>query len=205
MLTSDIKIKRLEIQFGNDDRTNIGRVHNLLKDLREREFYQRLSIRCDMDWAHEVFGQITSIQYLKTKTWTDSLPLTDLRELAVDTPSENDSMVNSMKNIERIHIQFTSINKILPFIQRCPKLKQISICSLGDGPYFKNGIIDLITLNKERQKLADAQKITIFIREHRYRGYSFLENKWKQDINLSLIELRNGHLWKPFNPFDDYY
>lgn len=49
-----------------------------------------------------------------------------------------------------------------------------------------NGIIDLLTLNEERKKLPNAQKITIFVGESVY-----LENKWKQVIDLSFIELKH--------------
>lgn len=67
------------------------------------------------------------------------------------------------------------------------------------GAYFENGIIDLIKLNTEREELASAQKtskIAIFIDKE-----IVLENKWHQNIDLSFVELKSGHLWKPYNPF----
>lgn len=43
-------------------------------------------------------------------------------------------------------------------------------------------------LNNERKKLANAREVTNFVKEN-----SFLKNKWKQDTNLRMDELKPIH------------
>lgn len=211
MLASDIKIERLDIKYIDSDYSDydgVGLVCNLLKDLHERGFYQRLSIHIPGRWYLGDYRQILSLRSLVylypgyDEIWSVLPPLPDLKELVLYHEYHADIMINSITNIQRISIWRTSIDGILPFIQRCLHLKQIRIENLedleDDGPHAEKGIIDLLTLNKEREKLANSRKITIFVRED-----IFLENKWKQKINLSLIELKSIHLWKLIDPF--YY
>lgn len=184
-LGSDIKIERLDIRYqGGDNLEEVVRVCNLLKDLYEHGSYKRLHVFFEDSLDVEEFQQITSLPALEylyaydLNIDADFTPLANVKELAVVKQLEVDKlemMINSMTNIRRVYFSDSSINNILPFIQRCPQLRKINIQHLREGPYFE---------------------ITIFIREN-----IFLANKWKQGINLSLIELRNAHLWKRSNPF----
>lgn len=143
-----------------------------------------------------LFGSMT--------TWPIVLPLANLKELFLYSFSNRfgDSMqlANNLSNVHRINFRYADIDEILPFIHHFPNVKQIKIMSLnaGTGTYYKKGIIDLATLNNERQKLPNARKITMFLNEE-----LFLKNKWNQDINLSLIELKRGLQWRECNPFFD--
>lgn len=66
----------------------------------------------------------------------------------------------------------------------------------NDSPFIYYVIRDLklITLNNERKKLAEAQKLIIYISDH-----VFLATKWatnNDDTNFSLIEMRRADSYK---------
>lgn len=205
ILGSNIKFDRLDIWFCYGSDAGIDEVFDLLNELYERGFYQRLHVYLDEDFEREEFHQITSLHaiellaFLGPETiWSVEPPSTGPKELILDDDPDAehlDVLANSFPNIRRLCVTEASIDIILPFIQRCPMLTQIKIQTLWMGVYMKESIIDLLALNNERKKLPNARKITIFIQEH-----VFLENKWKQNINLSLIELKREHLWKQSNP-----
>lgn len=105
-------------------------------------------------------------------------------------------LTDNLENVRRIIFDSVSIDDILLFIRRCRKLEQIKISQFYYANYRHKDIIDLTALNNERKKLEGAKKIRIFIEED-----IFLLNKWKQEINLSLIELKREHSWEQSNIF----
>lgn len=89
-----------------------------------------------------------------------------LEEFAMEEDETVDKSLNmlveSIANVERIHFGMASFNSVVPFIRRSAELKQIKIQSPNDDEVWKEGIIDLPALKRERLKCGKAHKITIF-------------------------------------------
>lgn len=206
LLASNIKIDRLDI---TDEDFNWGfemlGVRAVLAKIHGRGFYQRLYLYIHL-CPHELLPDLAllpAIEHLSLmrRNWFELSAMVNMKSLYIS--SDWEVRMNSLMNVHTISLGLATFDKIESLIQRCPKLEQIKIGSLlpypGSERYFVDGIIDLPALNNERKKLENAQKITIFIEED-----IFLENKWKQSIDLSLIKLERDQTWEPFNPFFSY-
>lgn len=207
MLESNIRLDRLDIWNSLGSSVNFSQVCGLLNRLHERGFYQRLHVYNADECDHEDHIQIIAVRGIERLALLSPFldcstlpPFTNLEELLFRRcPDIERSKVlaNNLANVRRISIGFADINNILPFIQHCPKLRQIKIRRLRIENHFDSrNIIDLLALNRERQKLPDACKITIFVSEK-----VFLENKWNQRINWSMIELKHSRSWEQSNAF----
>ena len=93
-----------------------------------------------------------------------------LKELIILYTSLGDfdleSLTQSFPNLRQIFACTASINKLLPLIQRLPKLK--SFCIQNFESYETDKQIDLFELNEERKKLPGACKLTIYVSENVY-------------------------------------
>lgn len=112
-------------------------------------------------------------------------------------------LASRLTNVQRIHVRQAKLTDILPFIQRSPKIKEIRIDQLlDDGHFYKNGIVDLMALNRLRKQLAHASKITLYIEED-----ALLANKWAaMDTMSQLIDLKRKYEWphRTHRKFEDY-
>lgn len=207
LLTSDIHIDRLILCKGFLSNVHIELACNVLNQLHERGFYKRLHLYY-YERDVNVLPQITSLQSVESllyfgSGWSHLSSFNCLKELHIlDFFDEInlDALTNSLINLRRICIHFTSFDNILPLIRHCPKLKQIRITFLQILNGSNNEKIDLLALNDERAKLPNATKITIFLNEQ-----IFLQNKWNQPINLDLIALKRHLSWKPMDLFYPVY
>lgn len=202
ILKSHIKFERLDVYYYYGAHVDFNHVCDLLNKLHERGFYRRLHIWID-ECEQDDFHRITSLRSLERLAllnfeihWSIIPPLTSaLRELTFRLcrdVEDSETISNNLTNVQRIDIEYASVNMILPFIRRCSKLKQIKIQHLlWNGPSSRTCIIDLRALNDQRSKLANSQKIAIFVHE-----FVYLRNKWKQNIDLSLIELKRHLSWE---------
>lgn len=66
-----------------------------------------------------------------------------------------------------------------------------------DDTYYRDNIFNLRTINKEREKLINAQKVAIFVCER-----IFLLNRRKQNIDLNLVQLKRNFSWEKCNLFE---
>lgn len=95
---------------------------------------------------------------------------------------------NNLINLKYIRFASASIDDIMPFIRRSVDLKRISIYEFEAGVHFNTDthVIDLLALNREREKLPDADKITLYVDERIY-----LETRWAiKETDLKFIRLR---------------
>ena len=113
--------------------------------------------------------------------------------------SINEIYVKQLMNVERLYLCREGLD-IMHFIKKFPNLKKIKV------HYFESAeILQLDLLNTEREKLAGAQKVTIYVPDA-----VFLATKWATKngtTNFSLIEMKRtdsyewnrslyGYLWK---------
>lgn len=178
MKESNIHLDELNINcYEPDDMSDICRLMNILF---ERGFYKRLNL----DWLdyfdQEIFNSIASLNGLDKLYFNDDCmgdfvktAMPQLKEFCMEDASSIDDildiLVDSFMNIKRIYFEWANFISILPFIHHSAKLKKIKIQTPeDDGTYCNGGIIDLLALNRERKKCADASKITFYVGEEFY-------------------------------------
>lgn len=206
LLKSNAKLDLLEVKEineteifdddENDDEMTMRAFCKLLNQLHERNFYKRLNFYTQ-SCNEETSGHLTSLGHcieklcIKNFTRSYSLPqLINLKELAIHdgaNATDMETLANSLTKLQRLHINKASVDDIRPFIRQSTKLRQIRAIP-KDETHFNGGILQLLTLNREREKLSEARKITIFVPDNIY-----LRTKWTVnfgDTNLNLIEMK---------------
>lgn len=159
---------------------------NLLNQLHERGFYQRLHLienivenlqqlfsGNDFDLLHRlredfIFG-LSSLSYLEVLTFT-----------SFKFNMHFEFLSKHLVNIERISVNVLCNNMILPFIRNSVKLTEIKMKYNDLNNVFESA------WNKEREKLTGARKVIIYVPEWQY-----LEMKWAMTtIDYPLVALR---------------
>lgn len=204
-LNSKAKLNILEVkcmqEFESEEPTPQS-LCNLVDQLYNRAFHRRAHFY--VQTVNEEFNvhavSMDGLEKLCIKGFDGNLPpITGLKELAIldyfrdlDDDSDNgmEILANDLVNLQRLYLcNSTSADDIMPFIRRSRKLRKIKVF-LKDESHLgsNNQILELFKLNKEREKLFEARKITIYVTDN-----IFLATKWATkngDTNLSLIELK---------------
>lgn len=124
--------------------------------------------------------------------------LNDLQEIRVNNTREIFDLAEvaiKFPNLERVSLEETTSTDLLMFISRTVNLIKIEVVTLSAGIYFdeNKNILDLAALNKERQKLCEAEKVTLYVKE-----YVYLPTKWAmKGTEFSHIVMRRAesHDW----------
>lgn len=197
-LNSGIKLDRLEISgFG----LNIKRTRDLLNTLYDQGFFKQIHIY-NMFLTNTLndLAELKGLEklYLKNNQEQIILPLlNELKEFAMNSvahPEQLTVIAQNQSSIERIYLGHAKISNILPFIQYAQNVNKIKIHKIENDNRFENITLDLPTLNKYREELVDASKVTIYIPEKLY-----LETKWvtgKTDYNLVEIKRSESYQWE---------
>lgn len=204
---TDIKIDQLDIESVYIE--NMEDIFELLMDLHAHGFYKRLHFHA-MVVYDDYMSLINSVPGLEklhlVESNVDETNLVvppSLRELNFGSGGDikdPETLVNNLANVERIYVRSANFTDILPLIRSSARLKEIRVKDLHDGTYFKDGIIDLVTLNKERHELANAQKLKLYVNEE-----IVLKMKWNGiETKHPLIELKRTEECerKPYSAFD---
>lgn len=122
---------------------------------------------------------------------------------------DKEAVAKNLVNLERIHFSYAYFGDIVPFIKHATKLKEIIIDSCDIEKYFaetpelreeinfkptKNEafsegqplIINLSVLNRERAKLPNAEKITLYVDEKVYLA----TKRARRETDLKFISLK---------------
>lgn len=201
-LSSDAKLDQLAIDFHHPNSINaeadplfiVNSFYNLLIELHEKEFYQSLHIFVsfvDSQNCMQKLFLLEPLEMLGGFVISIENPLMKLRELDINKGSEvNDiGMIPiQIPKLESISFSEATSDDILTFICHSSKLRIIKVDLLLDGTHLRNGVLDLVALNKEREKLTNAKKIVIYVNES-----VFMSTKWIHNVmNFKKIELRRG-------------
>lgn len=177
----DVKFKQLNILESRLESFN----HNLYKEFYDKGFYERLYLFCHFWNDDNVPNKLMniglekfSIEYLEFK-----LPLLpNLKEIQCSDYDDVNSFENVLDVVERFSYSGNSFEKILFILRNFRKLKHFRV------KCFKSNIIDLSTLNNERETLIGAHKTTIYVGEAPYLATKFALSK----IDYSLINLKRN-------------
>lgn len=198
LLKSNIELHVLEVEDINDqikcsvDGMNVQSIYDILNKLYKSGFYKSLRLKItNMD--EECSNQLLSIHgldglYIKNFSKSFSLiHMINLKELNIfnDTNvTEVEILAKSLLNLTRVYLKNFTCNEILPFVFHSPKLQVLQLFP----KHLNGGILDLNTLNKEREQLHGAQKVLIYVPDD-----IFLATKWTTkhgNINLSFVEMK---------------
>lgn len=180
-----------------------ARIFDLLNKLHARGFYKRLKVYVSSSEL-EIFTveQLISLNAV-VKLHGNFFIYNDIEVSRIDSLeeiglksnylynynfSDNVDFSTNLTNLERIEFRSESFDGLMPFIRNAPKLKKIKVKELEEGLYFRkyHKIVNLKALNREREKLARARKITIYVQQDVY-----LATKWAfGETDFSLIQLK---------------
>lgn len=205
LMQAKIKLDLLEIKhfdsgfyFYHVEKLSIQSMCTILNQLFERGFYQKLHLYVK-DIDKESIDRMTSIQGLErfsvkevNGTAQFLSNLSNLKELSIFDCCNDDfeEVARNLVKLERLLIQNVTYDNMLAFIRRSPKLKVIKVFP-KDKQQFNGGIMNLVKLNEEREKLYKARKVIIYIEDN-----IFLPTKWNTDngdTNLNLIEMKRSN------------
>lgn len=179
--SANIKLNILTIHVGrwNSKDSKNDPLCELLNELHERGFYQKLHLRlgnvpCNqqnvIDRPASVKGLTRLSSYFNNKPFSFA-PLKNLEELCHRLahnapPGVCETMANDLINLKRIYFGGASMNTITALTRRSAKLREIILLNILEGSKNTDTcVINLLALNREREHLADAQKIQCCQRE----------------------------------------
>lgn len=189
----ELKLKLDTLKIHDSNAYNIQPLCTLLKELYERGFYKRLHLEmdCSRQEVLDNFASLDALESLIFKSFGKDCKLTQISSLkdllfVGRFHHEIQSEVISLMNLEHLVLHTATFDNLMQFARELVKLMKIKVDNFG-GEHK----LDLIKLNKEREKLFGARKITIFIEEK-----TFLNTKWTTpngDTNFSFIELKRRY------------
>ncbi|XP_055303250.1 uncharacterized protein LOC129568935 [Sitodiplosis mosellana] len=168
---------------------------DILNELHERGLFRQLHVYFDESYLDQgtvngltSFNGLTKLFIGPMKNGIDLSPLIGLKQLHIlmtDNITNKSILAETLVNLEFIQFVDARVDDIHPFIRFSPNLTKISVCHLKE----KDGhTLNIEQLNKERSKLSNARKVTIYVEEHVY-----LAVKWaKNQTNRGFIEIKRS-------------
>ena len=184
ILNANVELNDLTICWNFYLRLDADAFVVLLNELYRRRFYKRLHLTSDL-LPHDELPALPGLVTLYHRAGQADYPLLiNVKEFVIfdgrDKYINPTPLVNTLINVEHIFACFANIGFILPLIRNLLKLKAIYINR------FDGNVLDVRALNRERNKLLGAQKVTIYVDEEAY-----LATKWaSKGTTFDLIEIR---------------
>lgn len=204
---SKITFDQLDLEVDYLFEQHTERVCGLVNELFQLGLYRRLhfygSIIHDDD-MNEIVSmpalEKVNLRYIDTSRNSIPPTLICLKELSFmdeEDFRDLDTLASNLVNVERIHISKTTINGILPFVRRSPNLMRIRVNCLSEagGKFFENGFIDVRALDNERQQLAGACILTIYVEESIFLHTKHLSPDMVTECTLVQLKRVQAYEW----------
>lgn len=172
---------------------------NDLNELYDRGLYKRLKLSFDFLPNQETIDSATTIRGLvKLCIGLLCYPVSlsnfvNLEELCIRQARQINNLemlAKNFKNLKRIYFTRANIDHIMMFVTRTATLKAMKVeiltglCNFWEKP--KTNVIDLLALNRAREQLEGAEKVTILVDNEVY-----MATKWAmKETDLRLIRLK---------------
>lgn len=174
---------------------------DLYKQLYDRGFFSELQLyACTIRLKQidvDKFAAMNVVTKWDIRGYTSPIrlsSLTSIEELCLDADDTDvkqqipdlDELPEKFIKLKRVDYCTKHFSNLIPFITKSRSLKRIRIYSFE---YFQGDkVIDLRTLNREREKLDDPEIVFVYVPEDVY-----LATKWTlRDTDLSLIRLKRN-------------
>ncbi|XP_031640983.1 uncharacterized protein LOC116352482 [Contarinia nasturtii] len=193
---SSIKLGTLAIDCDAEYKDECDLYCQLLNELYDSGFYKKLHLTFNgFRIRQKVVDKLASVKglvKLRVEQHENRInfgALSNLEELYINSIFYIGDHVNQdfLPKLKRIVSEVFS-DDILPFICHSRNLNKIKVKIFQNGTYFdlNRKIVDLFALNKEREKLAGAHKIAIYVEDEVY-----LATKWAmKQTDFSLIQMK---------------
>lgn len=180
LLTSKIELNVLAILHANTftQKKMFDQFVKQLLEHKRKRFFQRLhlypSFTIDENiYPPELLRFVTKLHRNIEYRQFNLSSLINLEELAIFEISHIDDIDVSLRRLTKlnfIHLVKGTISNILPFIWQLPAIRKICIDSIKNGDHFnsKSNVVDLSALNRGREQLRNATKLTIYVKEMVY-------------------------------------
>lgn len=186
-----------DLAIENESFRNFDECCYLLNVAHKRGLYKRLQLYFHK-FKRDMVTQLALVLGLDKLYITNSdnvalSTLQNLNELCIPemTSIQNfDALATNHTKLERIEVLNAMPGHILPFIGRTRQLKKIRIKNRWNAD---TNVIDLPTMNREREKLYGAQRVTLYVREDIY-----LATKWaliKTEFPLIALKRTDSYDW----------
>lgn len=158
--------------------------YDFLNELHEHGFYQKLHLqfhtfpKSNQEYANQLATVNALVRlYIGSEISQSFGVLKDLEDLYLwecTSIVNYEMLANELINLQRLYLDIADSAGIMAFIRKSVKLHTISMgnrCNMKETglPYHKDAIvIDLLALNRVREKLPNAKKITLYIDEETY-------------------------------------
>lgn len=180
-------------EFG-DDETRMPTICQLINQLFERGFYQRLHFYIDSDYVITRIDDVASLKGLeKLYIWDFApsftlKPLTIVKELIILRGIKNIDLeqltAEQCARLNHLYLRSESFDDMLPFVRKMENLHKLTLLP---SKYFD---IDLVALNKLHEKSGARRKLIVYAPDK-----VFVDTKRTTpngNICLSSVELRRG-------------
>lgn len=130
-------------------------------------------VELDLHRCHNVLPALSSLEELRIK------------ESRMIDP---EAMATNLVNLKRLWVCSARPEEIIPFIRKSTELDKIRVDSFQDENHHGEDsyITDLQAMNRERQQLPDACKVTLYVYEKQY-----LATKWAlTETNFGMIRMK---------------
>ncbi|XP_055309894.1 uncharacterized protein LOC129573428 [Sitodiplosis mosellana] len=196
ILACRAQLNRLEIHICDNYYFNLidmQLICCLLNQLYERNFYKSLHLyakRVDQQFCEQLCS-VSGLERLSIKQFSEcyNLPrLVNLKELLLNgriSRGDIEILANSLWNLEYLSISNVTSADILPFMRH-----SVNLCKIY--AHLNDETLHLKKLNKEREKLNRACKVTIYVTSN-----IFLATKWATThgvTNLNLVEMKRADM-----------
>ncbi len=170
---------------------------NLLKSLRECEFYRELQFCImyteDEDKSQGLINELATLNDLKVMRINQDIDLSGLvhlTELCIWGNVINiESMAKNLNNLESIFFLYATIDDISPFFRHSKRLKTVKVCSfhgagsvLWPGGPISDFALNLFALNEQRKLLGSKTRVTVCVQESIYLRTKMAKNNFIFDF-----------------------
>lgn len=181
----------------------------LLNELHEQKLYKRLHLYFPGACFKQIHANelalvkgLAKLAVMNPHELVNLASLTDLEELFMGSSNfiaDLKDLPAKLINLKRVQFLITSLNDILILIRGARKLNKLKFNLIRNESSDEFiDFLDLLMLNKEREKLSGASKIIIYVREKIY-----LATKWTiKCTNYTFIEMKRATSYDWRHEFD---
>lgn len=196
IMNANVKLDKLEIIVYIVANVKFVSICHFLNQLYNHGFYKHLHLYHISSFDQTTVGYLSSLQALvKLRVPPNKhVELSALRSLEQirlhrsDQVKDLEVLINNCSNLKGIHFSSANFDDIQMLVGRSMTIQKIQIEYIQHGTHFnvKHKVLDLTSLNNEREKLHGAKNVTIYVKEDIY-----LATKWKHtNMKLHFIEVQ---------------
>lgn len=211
LLGANIKLNSLAIHTSfSDEMIPADEFVKLLSTLHEKGFYKSLHLSMIytdeevdyQEWINKM-ADLNAFERLIANQDVNLSHLTHLRELCIwedHTATDMEVLATNLTNLERLFFYKATTDDILPFFTHSKKLKTVKVYQFHGGALLRAGALNLIALNREREKLKIKRTVFVCVENDIYLATKYMS----KNFDLKFVEIARLES-DELGAFDRYY